>query len=189
MTMSMMRRKLLYFSFSLLLVTTGWAQRQEDTLSPQEVDQVRDAALSAEERLKLYVNFARARLDALEQSRTDQSVKDHAKAIHDHLQDFLAVYDELDENVDTYADRKDDMRKALKTVIDGDTEFQAKLRGIEDSTTATPRDKTEYEFLLTSALHAVDDGAQDHRQLLAEQEEAAKHKKKPKNDNPNGVVD
>jgi hypothetical protein len=41
-------------------------------------------------------------------------------------------------------------------------------------------DKGKYDFLLGTALEAVDDGAKDHRDLLAEQEETFKHKKKDK---------
>jgi hypothetical protein len=37
------------------------------------------------------------------------------------------------------------------------------------------------DFLLGSALEAVDEGAKDHRDLLAEQEETFKHKKKQNN--------
>lgn len=183
-------RKVAYSLLAFLVVIPCRAQqRGDDPLTDTEIDQIRDAAQSPDERLKLYEDFAKARLDAVEQSRTDPQVKDHAKAIHDHLQDFLSLYDELNKNVDNFADRKEDLRKALKIVIDGDTDFQVKLRHLEEASAATAGDKTQYEFLLTTALHAVDDGAQDHRQLLAEQEEAAKHKKKSKNANNTDIPD
>jgi hypothetical protein len=35
----------------------------------------------------------------------------------------------------------------------------------------------QYEFVLTNALETVNTSAEDHRKLLAEQQEAAKHKK------------
>ena len=104
---------------------------------------------------------------------------DRGLATHDGLQDFLDVYDELNENIDTYVDRKSDLRKVLKIVIDGDTEFQAKLRALRDDATAKKEEMEQYEFLLTNALETLDSSVQDHRQLLTEQEEAAKHKKKP----------
>lgn len=149
----------------------------DDVLTPAEVDQLRDTAQTPEDRLKLYIDFGRARLDALDKSRTDPKVKDHAQEIHDRLSDFVDIYDELDENVDTYADRKDDLRKALKAVIDADTEFQNRLRSLQTSL-SNAQDQGVYQFFLSTALNAVDDGARDHRELLAEQEEAAKHRKK-----------
>ena len=130
-------------------------------------------------RLKLYVAFARARLAALDKARSDPKTTDRGLATHDGLQDFLDVYDEFNENIDTYVGRKSDLRKALKIVIDGDTEFQAKLRALRDDATAKKEEQEHYEFLLTNALETLDSSAQDHRQLLSEQEEAAKRKKKP----------
>lgn len=177
--MKVFSRKSIYCLFCLLLASAGWAQpHRTDVLSPDEVDQIRDAAQEPGDRLKLYIQFARGRLDAAEKSRTDPQVKNHAQAIHDWLHDFLDIYDELDENVDTYADRQDDLRKPLKAVIEADTEFQSRLRALQAPANATPQETTEYQFVLATALNAVDDGAQDHRQLLAEQDEAAKHKKK-----------
>ena len=116
-------------------------------------------------------------MTALEQVRSDPKTTDRGLATHDGLQDFLDVYDELNDNIDTYVDRKADLRKALKEVIEGDTEFQAKLRALRDDATAKKEEVRQYEFLLTNALDTLDSSVQDHRQLLAEQEEAAKHKK------------
>jgi hypothetical protein len=75
-------------------------------------------------------------------------------------------------------DRKDDIRKPLKVVIDADTEFQAKLRALKDAADVPAEDANQYEFILTNALDTLDTSAVDHRKLLAEQEEAAKHRKK-----------
>jgi uncharacterized coiled-coil DUF342 family protein len=166
----------------LLLVTTGLAQRRRDPLNPLEVDQLRDTAQEPEERLKLYVKFARARLDTLSKARTDPGKTNRGQDVHDALQDFLAVYDELNDNIDTYADRKDDIRKALKLIIEADTEFQAGLRALKDSATASREEYKKYEFLLSDALETLDSSAPDHRQLLTEQEELAKQKKLVKPD-------
>ena len=159
----------------LLACSFALAQRHGDPLTPAEIDQLRDTAQDPEMRLKFFVQFTRARLDAVIQAQSDPKVTDRPQAIHDKLQDFLDIYDELDENVDTFADRKNDIRKPLKLVITADTEFQAKLRAFKD---ANAKDESrEYEFLLSNALDAVNNGLQDHRQLLTEQEEAAKNKK------------
>jgi hypothetical protein len=162
----------------LLAVTAAAQQHHRDPLNNLEIDKLRDAALLPDIRLKLYVEFARARLDKLEQVRADTKADDREKQTRDALQDFLDVYDELDENVDTFADRRDDLRKAIKPVIEADTEFGAKLRAFKASLAGNPKEAESYAFLLGSALDAVDAGAKDHRDLLAEQEEAFKHKKK-----------
>lgn len=167
---------LLVLSFFLFPVAQA-QRRTRDPLTPAEIDQIRDTAQEPEMRLKLYIKFARDRIDLIQQVRSDPKVKDKTAATRERLQDFLDVYDELDENVDVFADRKNDIRKVLKLVLEADTEFQSKLRALKDSASADPKEASAYEFLLSSAIEAVDDGAKSHRDTLAEQEELAKKKK------------
>jgi len=162
---------------ALLLTAASPAQRHRDPLTQPEIDQVRDASWEPKERLALYVQFARARLVKLEQMRSDPKTKDRPRQTHDLLDDFQLLYDELNDNIDTYVDRKDDIRKPLKLIIDADNEFQAKLRALKDAADVPPEEVRAYEFVLTNVLETVDTSAEDHRKLLADQEDAAKHKK------------
>jgi len=165
----------------LVGVTALWAQHRRDPLTQSEIDQVRDTSWEPKLRLPLYVQFARARLVKLEELRTDPKTKDRAKQTHDLLDDFQLLYDELNDNIDTYVDRRDDIRKPLKTVIEADTEFQSKLRAVKDAAGVSPQEAAQYEFVLTNAIETIDTASEDHRKLLAEQEEQAKHKKLNKN--------
>jgi hypothetical protein len=165
----------------LLGVTTLRAQHRRDPLTQTEIDQVRDTSWEPKLRLPLYVQFARARLVKLEEARTDPKIKDRAKQTHDLLDDFQLLYDELNDNIDTYVDRRDDIRKPLKAVIEADTEFQSKLRAVKDAAGVSPKEAAQYEFVLTNAIETVDNATEDHRKLLADQEEQAKHKKLNKN--------
>jgi seryl-tRNA synthetase len=186
----MIRRQLILPVVLVLAISAAAQRSHRDSLTGPEVDKIRDAAQEPEIRLKLYIEFARARLEKLQQARAgadnnpakdndnkDDS-KDKAQQTREALQDFLDVYDELNTNVDTYADRGDDLRKALKPVIEADTEFGSKLRAFKSEGTSTHEDPKSYAFLLGSALEAIDESAKDHRDLLAEQEELFKHKKK-----------
>jgi hypothetical protein len=157
-----------------------WAQRRHDPLNPLEVDQLRDAMLDPDQRLRLYVKFSRDRMVKLEQMRSDPKTTERARQTHDMLEDFLAVYDELNDNIDMYVGRKDDIRKPLKVIIEADTEFQAKLRALKNSANANADEAKQYEFLLTDALDTVDSSADDHRKTIAEVEEYMKRKKKDK---------
>ena len=65
-------------------------------------------------RLKLYVKFSRDRMTKLEQMRSNPKTTERGRQTHDMLEDFLAVYDELNDNIDMYVGRKDDIRKPLK---------------------------------------------------------------------------
>jgi len=153
------------------------AQRHHEPLTQLEIDQIRDASWEPKQRLTLYVQFTRARLVKLEEMRSDPKTKDRPRQTHDLLDDFQLLYDELNDNIDTYVDRKDDIRKPLKTVIEADMEFQAKLRALKDAADVPAAESQQYEFVLTNILDTVDTAAEDHRKLLADQEEAAKHKK------------
>jgi|ERR1700733_12301614 uncharacterized coiled-coil DUF342 family protein len=153
------------------------AQRHSDPFTPAEIDQIRDASWEPQQRLTLYVKFARARLVSLEQMRSDPKIKDRAQQTHERLSDFSAIYDELNDNIDTYVDRKNDIRKPLKLIIDADAEFQAKLLALKDAAGVSPEEARQYEFTLTGALDTVNASVEDHRKLLEEQQEAAKHKK------------
>lgn len=139
------------FAIPLLLLLAASAaaqQRHRDPLSDLEIDKLRDAAQLPDVRLKLYVDFARARLDKLQQIRADTKAPDREQQTRDALQDFLDLYDELDTNVDTFADRRDDLRKALKPVIEADTEFGSKLRVFKSSVVSNAKEAESYAFLL-----------------------------------------
>jgi len=153
-------------------------QHRRDPLNPLEIDQLRDATPEPYERLKLYVKFARDRMTKLEEMRSNPKITDRAVQTHDMLEDFLAVYDELNDNIDTYVSRRDDIRKPLKVVIEADTEFQSRLRAIKNSANTNAAELSQYEFLLTDALDTVDASADDHRKTVAEVEEYMKRKKK-----------
>ena len=175
--MTTMTKMLVVFA-CLMALQPCWAQEHKhDPLSDLEIDQLRDAAQEPEIRLKLYVGFARTRLEKMEQIQADPKVTDKDQQILDALQDFTDIYDELDDNVDTFDDRGDDLRKALKPVIEADTEFGSRLRAFRLSLANSPKELHTLDFQLGTALDAVDSSAKDHRDLLAEHEEKFKNKK------------
>jgi len=163
----------------LCLMTAGAAsaQRHRDPFTQPEIDQIRDTSWEPQLRLSLYVRFARARLADMEQLRGDPKTKNRAQQTHDRLDDFLLIYDELNDNIDTYTQRRNDIRKPLKVIIDADTEFQAKLRALKDAPGVSTEEARQYEFVLSTALDTVDSSAADHRKVMEEQEDAAKHRK------------
>jgi septal ring factor EnvC (AmiA/AmiB activator) len=167
----------------IVLSSLSYAQHR-DPLTPAEIDQLRDSAQEPDTRLKLYVAFARARLVALDTMRADPKVKDRAQKTHNGLEDFSSVYDELNDNLDSFLDREYDLRKTIKLIIEADTEFQAKLHALNSEAKTTPEELKEYDFALSTAIETVDASADDHRKALVEQEEAAKKKKLKKPDAP-----
>jgi hypothetical protein len=168
----------LLVALPLLLPLPLRAQRHRDSLTPLEINQLRDAMLDPDVRLNLYVKFCRDRMTKLEQMRSDPKTTERARQTHDILEDFLSLYDELNDNIDMYVGRKDDIRKPLKVIIEADTEFQSKLRAIKSSANVSAVEAKQYEFMLSDALDTVDSSASDHRKTVTEVEEYMKRKKK-----------
>lgn len=174
----MTRRITILVGLALLLAGSAQAQRRHDPLNAEEIEQLRDTMVEPDARLKLYVKFVRERLNKLEQMRSDPKTTDRPRQTHDMLDDFLAVYDELNDNIDMYVGRKDDIRKPLKAIIEADTEFQSRLRAIKSAANADAAEARQYEFLLSNAIDTVDSSADDHRKTVTEVEEYLKRKKK-----------
>jgi hypothetical protein len=165
----------------LAAVPFALAQKHRDPLTQSEIDQVRDTSWEPKLRLPLYVQFARERLVKMEQIRSDPKTLNRAKQTHDLLDDFQLLYDELNDNIEVYVERKDDIRKPLKAILDADTEFQAKLLALKNAANVTPEESAQYEFVLNDALDTLSGAAEDQRKVLADQEEQAKQKKLNKN--------
>jgi len=174
----MSRGSLILLSLAILLAAgSAFAQRHRDPLTQPEIDKIRDTSWEPNQRLALYVEFARTRLVNLEEMRNNPKTLNRAQQTHDLLDDFQLLYDELNDNIDTYVDRKDDIRKPLKVIIEADSEFSSKLRALKDAAGVKPAEFSLYEFVLTNALDTVDSSTEDHRKLLTEQEDESKHKK------------
>jgi len=160
---------------------------RHDPLTSDEIDQLREVALDPESRLKLFADFARLRFTAIETARipkkpdaakpgAPQRDAANPRSLHDLMEDFLAVYDELDENISMYEDRQADLRKAMKVVLLADNEFHARLEGLQHN--LTPEERTDCDFVLSSIVEAVTTGTAEHKKLLEEQETSFKNKKK-----------
>lgn len=155
-----------------LLITTAGAQRR-DPLTTVEADQLREAAQEPIRRLPLIVKFARARMTAIVQLQADPKASpDRGAKMHDLLEDFGLIIDELDDNIDDYDARNQDLRKPLKEVIDADTEFQAKLKTLKEAGSTDKRiaaEMKDYAFVLDNAIDAVNTDLDNARKTLADQ--------------------
>lgn len=156
-----------------------------EPLNEKEIDELRETAQEPEKRLKLMVGFARARMATIEQMRGDPRLAaERGARIHDLLEDFTKLVDEIGDNIDDYVGRKADLRKPLKTVIEGYSEFQLKLRTLKEQGVGAGAkagsETGDYTFVLQNAIEAVNSNLDDSRKLLAEQEAAFKDEKKKK---------
>jgi hypothetical protein len=180
-----MRRRFTIFVFALLLTTPlGVSAKDRDPLTAVEVDQLREAAQDPETRIKLFVDFAGARLLAIEQLRADPKLNEkRGQRIHDLLTDFLSISESLEDNLDMYSRQHADLRKPLKHAIEAYTNWQLRLRTLKDSPKSDPKAAEEfkaYDFVLESATDAVNGGLDSSREMLEEQNKRKQEEKKKK---------
>ena len=173
-----------HLAFVAILILTSaplWSQiHDRDPLTDAEVDQLRETAIEPEKRLKLMVDFTKARMTSLEQVRTDPKAKDRGKRMHDLLEDISTLVDEIDDNVDDYNERAADLRKPLKQVVEMDSDFQAKLHELRnvESDPKNIDEASDYKFALDDAIESVDQSSTTSRKLLDEQNVKFAKKKK-----------
>ncbi len=156
--------------------------RQRDPLTEKEVDDLREVAQEPDKRLKLLVKYARARMAAVDQVRGDPKLAaDRGKQMHDLLDDFGGIMDEIDDNLDDYERRNLDMRKGLKELIEADSEFQLKLRALKEAAEgASAEEARDYSFVLQNVVETVNTQLDTARQMLQDQEQRLKEEKKKK---------
>lgn len=178
----MRTRPFVYLAITLLVILPLRAQvRDRDPLTEKEVDQLRETAIEPEKRLKLMVDFTKARMVAIEQVRSDPKMaKDRGQKIHDLLEDIASLVDEVDDNVENYNERSADLRKPLKQVVEMDSEFQGKLRELKAASEDPKNVDTaaDYKFALDDAIDSVNRSADATRKLLEEQNVKFAKKKK-----------
>jgi hypothetical protein len=163
---------ILVCAFVVALALACAASPRRDPLNPNEIDQLREASQDAPRRLKLYVEFARARMKAIDELRSDPRLAvGRGPKLHDLIQDFGIIVDEMDDNIDMYANRKTDLRKPLKDVIQADGEFQTKMQAIKESLDdpALANESRDYQFVVDDADEAVNTSLDNARKLLDEQ--------------------
>jgi len=148
---------------------------RHDPLTQDESDALREVSMEPERKLVLYLKYAQARMDALEKLRAEPHPENRGPQMRDLLADLKNIVDEMDRNIDSFADQKLDFRKALKAIIEGDGEFQTKLKQMKEAAKepAIATEAREYEFALLDAIDAVDGDLDNAKDLLPLQEKAA----------------
>lgn len=146
--------------FFLLLFVAGFCLAQDrDFLTPNEVAQIREAQ-DPNDRLQLYVHFARMRMDLIEQYLAKEK-PGRSVFIHDNLEDYSQIVEAMDSVADDALRHNRPIDKGMLLVLDAEKEFLDKLTKIQD---ADPKDLDRYKFVLTEAI----DTTSDSRELSME---------------------
>ena len=141
-------------------ICTGllWAQ-DRDFLTPNEIEQVRQAQ-EPNERLLLYIHFAKQRMDLVQQYLAKDK-PGRSIFIHNNLEDYNKLIEAIDSVSDDAIKHNRPIDKGMVAVLNAEKEFLDQLNKIHDS---EPRDLERYKFVLEQAI----DTTHDSRELSLE---------------------
>ena len=145
----------------LWLAPGGFAQRTEADLSDKEVEQLRDAAYFPNDRVLVFVEMLNARGSSIEEMFSKPRKPGREQDTHDLLEQFAAVADELEDNLDDYGKQHRDIRKSLPKLLKATDRWGTELR--------TPPEDEAYKVSRALALEAAHDLHEEAAQLLEQQ--------------------
>ena len=177
----------LSLSFSALLCCTllfsasisSYAQH-DGILSETEVEQIRDANQDPPARILVYQKILDKRTKRIDDLLAKRRAPGREEDIHDIMEQFVTIADELDDNLDDYATKHLDTRKALPKLLEALERWATALK--------QPPEHSAYSVERKIALETVADLRSTATKLLAEQNAwfLAHPPAKPKEQPPRG---
>jgi hypothetical protein len=162
---------------ALVLFAFALFAQDRDFLTADEADQVR-LVQEPNERLKLYLHFAKQRLDLIQQAAAQEKAG-RSKFLHDLLEDYTKVIEAIDTVTEDSLKKSLDVSLGVKAVVEAEKEMLAQLEKIRDS---EPKDLARYQFVLEQAIETTKDSQEMASQDLKDRavEVVAKEKQSKK---------
>ncbi len=159
---------------TLALCLPAWSQK--DFLTEDEIEQVR-LVQEPNERLQLYLLFARQRVDQLSQLFAKEKAG-RSVLIHDLLDQYAKIIEAIDIVADDALRRGKPVEEGIGIVVKGQQTMLEKLQKFQ---ALEPKDLSRYEFALTTAIETTEDSiASGQEDLAARGNRAAEQVKREK---------
>lgn len=128
------------------------SQEDRDFLTPNEVQQVREAQ-DPNDRLLLYVHFAKQRMDLLQQYLAKEK-PGRSVFVHNTLEDYSKIIEAIDSVSDDALRHNRPIDKGTQAAVDAEKDFLVQLNKIQES---QPKDLDRYSFVLQTAIDTTSD--------------------------------
>ncbi len=155
-----------------------------ESLSDVEVEQLRESAYTPSDRILVFVKLLDTRTKRLTDLLAKPRRPGREEDIHELLEQFTAIADELNDNLDDYGPRHRDLRKQLPKLLEATDRWNTVLK--------SPPDNDVYSVSRKLALESVRDIRQETTRLVEDQKtyfaahpEAAKAERDRENPNAN----
>jgi hypothetical protein len=156
----MLRRCFLLLALFALLPPLH-AQDSGTTLSEGEIDQLRASAYFPNDRVMVFIKLLDARNKSLQDLYAHPRKPGREQDTHDLLEQFTAIADELNDNLDDYGPHHRDIRKALPKLIDATERWSSTLK--------SPPDNDSYNVSRKLALESIRDLREEATKLIEDQ--------------------
>lgn len=145
----------------LLLALPLLAQRAESALSEGEIEQLRDSAYIPNDRVLVFIKLLDARDKSIEELFAHPRKPGREEDTHDLLEQFTSIADELNDNLDDYGHRHQDIRKSLPKLLNATERWASDVR--------SPPESDSYNVSRKLALEAIRDIREEAIRLLDDQ--------------------
>ena len=157
-----MKRSLAITSCWLLLaVVPCFAQSKTDPLNERQIEEVREAGDQPVERIKLFLGYIDERAKGIHTLNADPIAQNKPVRIHNLLDEFTRLNDDLQDNMDAFDEQHADMRKVLKEVAEKTDAWATILN--------EPKPNDEYDFVRKTAIDSNQTAHESATKMLADQ--------------------
>jgi hypothetical protein len=125
------------------------AQADDNTMSAAEVEKLREAAYIPTDRVDAFIKILDSRAKSIDDILSKRRKPGREQDLHDLFDQFSAIADELNDNLDDYTTKHRDLRKALPKLLEATERWATSLR-------AAPDDPA-YKVVRKIAVDAVQD--------------------------------